>query len=318
MRGNGNQQSTTHEKVKPTQMRVLRRNLSGTDYTKCVFCQQNKKSTRNRRLKEPLVLCATHETGEKVSAAAEILSDERLKLSVHGGDLVAMDVQYHKTCHRNATRSKTLNLFLQAGADAEGDKPAAKAHSLAFAATCEDVDRLVVQGGKVLRMIQIRDMYVKQLGGHTSSTDLEYRADVLRKKLENKFGNVLQFAQATDSKKSTLVFADASKGEILQSLLQLETEAQECVHEEDDLFSSPLPSVAQDPERLVLFHAAQAIRCHLLKVKNTMSWPPKIDEYAQDDEVSIVPDPLFNLLAWIIGDVESPRLPQRQPLVVDG
>ena len=38
MRGNGNQQSTTHEEVKPTQMRVLRRNLSGTYYTKCVFC----------------------------------------------------------------------------------------------------------------------------------------------------------------------------------------------------------------------------------------------------------------------------------------
>ena len=38
-----------------------------------------------------------------------------------------------------------------------------------------------------------------------------------------------------------------------------------------------------------------------------MLWPPKIDEYARDDELSIVPDPLFNLLAWIIGDVESPE-----------
>ena len=97
------------------------------------------------------MLCATHEAGEKVSAAAEILSDERLKLAVQGGDLVAMDVQYHKSSYRNATRSNTLNMFLQAGADAEGDKPAAKAQGLAFAATCEDADRLVVQGGKVFK-----------------------------------------------------------------------------------------------------------------------------------------------------------------------
>ena len=89
-------------------------------------------------------------------------------------------------------------------------------------------------------------MFVKHLGGHTSSTDLDYRADVLRKKLENKFGNVLQFAQATDRKKSTLVFADASKGEILQSLL--ETEAQECVHEDADLFfhCRPVPHKIQN------------------------------------------------------------------------
>lgn len=58
---------------------------------------------------EPLVLCATHEAGERVLAAAEICGDERLKLAVQGGDLVAMDEQYHKSCYKNVTRAKILD-----------------------------------------------------------------------------------------------------------------------------------------------------------------------------------------------------------------
>ena len=58
---------------------------------------------------EPLVLCATHEAGERVLAAAEICGDERLKLPVHGGDLVATDEQYHKSCYKNVTLAKILD-----------------------------------------------------------------------------------------------------------------------------------------------------------------------------------------------------------------
>ena len=63
---------------------------------------------KNRRLNDPLVLCATLDASMHIQKAAKVLHDERLQVAVQGVDLIAMDVIYHMTCYRDKTQQKTL------------------------------------------------------------------------------------------------------------------------------------------------------------------------------------------------------------------
>ena len=54
---------------------------------------------KNRRLNEPLVLCATLDASMRIQEAAKVLHDERLQVAVQGVDLIAMDVVYHTVWH---------------------------------------------------------------------------------------------------------------------------------------------------------------------------------------------------------------------------
>ena len=53
--------------------------------------------SKNRWLNEPLVRCATIEASCVIQEIATVLQDEHFQLVVQGGNLIAMDVAYHKT-----------------------------------------------------------------------------------------------------------------------------------------------------------------------------------------------------------------------------
>ncbi len=283
--------------------RHLRSDLPTTDYGKRILCQSEKKSLRNRRLPKLLTLSATQQACDKVIAAASILGDERLDVAIQGGDLVAKDVQYHKTCYQNATRHTTLNRIKQVNKAVKMEFSEKAAHEAALESTCAVIDRIVLQRGLVLTLNQICDTYVEHLdreGVHLAS----YRPDVLKPKLQKRFVNKLLFSQEKSCRGSTLVFADVPKGELVEAL----------VHTAENVESPVLPPVSACSSSTPLqdvYHASLIVRKELLEVENAMSWPPAEDDFTDGfEDAGIIPAVLFNLLVWIItGDRGSGDIP---------
>ena len=66
-------------------------------------------------------------------------------MAVQGGDLIAMDVCYNRSCCHNATCDNMLSCR------GEGPKSLA-GHQEAFDKLCDAIERLVVKKGKILQM----------------------------------------------------------------------------------------------------------------------------------------------------------------------
>ena len=98
------------------------------------------------------------------------------------------------------------------------DDPAGDAHSQVFDAVCSTIERLIVRGGEVWRMMQICALYLQQLARVGIEIDSN-RAD-LQRKLQQRFGDVLQFVQASARCKSTLVLANVSKEELAEAMME--------------------------------------------------------------------------------------------------
>ena len=63
-----------------------------------------------------------------------------------------VNIQYHKSCYRNATRGKTLRRLKNMNEEVARTAKAADAHTKALDATCGMVDEFIVHGGQVLRL----------------------------------------------------------------------------------------------------------------------------------------------------------------------
>ena len=168
---------------------------------------------------------------------------------------MADEIQYHKSCYRNATRGKTLRCLKNVNEEVGRTDKAA--HTKALDATCGMVDELIVHGGQVLRLTQLCDVYVEQLSD--LGVDMEtYRADHLKCKLQQRFGYPLQFVTHA-KKKSTLVLA-LSKEELIGALVDSFYASEEA--------TAPTPTCSKTME---IFYAATIIRQKLMGVKNNMS-----------------------------------------------
>ena len=65
--------------------------------------------------------CATLDARMCIQEASRVLQDERLRIAVLDGDLIAMDVLYHKSCSRDKTRQKTLTRLVKLDAEIQPD-----------------------------------------------------------------------------------------------------------------------------------------------------------------------------------------------------
>ena len=104
---------------------------------------------KNRRLNEPVVLCATLDASIRIQEASKVLHDECLQVAVQGVDLIAMNDVYHKTCYRDKTRQLTLQQLVRLDNEnlhPEGFKVGAR--SRAFAALVMDLHQWWSMKGK--------------------------------------------------------------------------------------------------------------------------------------------------------------------------
>ena len=124
-----------------------------------------------------------------------------------------------------------------------------------------------------------------------------YRTDTLKQKLAKRFGDKLSFVNAKARNESTLVFADVSKGDLIESLVG---SSRICAEEFVPAPTAPSTTSTQQD----VFHCTAVIQSDVMAVKSTMSWPPDVYNDFTDEEVSMIPSSLCNVLAWIIDGVD--------------
>ena len=93
------------------------------------------------------------------------------------------------------------------------------------------------------------------------------------------------------------MFANVPKGDIIESLVG---SSRICAEEFVPAPTAPSTTTSQQD----MFHCAAIIRSDVMAVKRTMSWPPDVYNDFTDEEVSMIPNLLFNVLPWIIDGVD--------------
>ena len=91
--------------VEPPKKRT-RSSGSQTDLNLCLFCQHLSK--RRSGKKEPLTQWISFSASNNIVNAATIRSDSRVLREVSGGDAIAREIKYHRSCLANYTRRSAL------------------------------------------------------------------------------------------------------------------------------------------------------------------------------------------------------------------
>ena len=78
--------------------RQSRSSIQPTDLLSCVICQEEKRESKNRRVMEPLTQCVTFEAEYNLLDVACTCNHVRLVAEPEGQDVIAKEVNYHRTC----------------------------------------------------------------------------------------------------------------------------------------------------------------------------------------------------------------------------
>ena len=169
---------------------------------------------------------------------------------------------------------------------------------------------------RILNLTELVGKFVSHLNEEGLNIS-DYRSSKLKQRLKGAFGKQLDFHKLSDPSQPELVYsANVEKGEIVKSLVS-QSDMTDCglesgAEEIDEQDSRARKDVAHQ-----VYHASKELRNILLDVKPVLSWPPKADELKSD--TVLVPDMLYNMLAWILEDgVEIlPNLTIASAVIVD-
>ena len=134
------------------------------------------------------------------------MQDERLARVAQGGNLVAVNAKYHKSCYRNATRENTLqSITMQAeksfATHDAGPDLAESAQGRFFSI----VEERIIYGGGILRMTDLCELLRKiTIDKGESEESSVLRPDKLKSSLMKRFGDRLDFLQSKSRHRSTL------------------------------------------------------------------------------------------------------------------
>ena len=108
---------------------------------------------------------------------------------------------------------------------------------------------------------------------------------------------------------STLVYTSVSEGDLVGQLVKCTTAR--CPNDYDGVGHGDAEAGAARIQYVSttgvqdLFLTALLVCIDVMAVENTMSWPPTIDDF-DDEDIKLVPSSLYNPLAWIIdGDTRN-------------
>ena len=139
--------------------------------------------------------------GVSIQDFAESIGDEKLLTRIRGFDLFACEAQYHRSCQKKYLqnpekwRSQDEDQKMQ-----QSEKEAV--HREALNAVQEVIDSQVIHLKKVLKLSQLRDLYVRKLE-KTEFANPNYRGENLKTNLEKKYGTKLKFIKMDSKGKFT-------------------------------------------------------------------------------------------------------------------
>ena len=246
--------------------------------------------------------------------AADTRGDNRVLLQIKGQDCIDREIKYHRSCNKNYVRLEKLTK-LEAQNCATGDKES-RGYSKAFGKLCHYLQSEDNIKTRTLNMTKLVGKFVSHLNEEGLNIS-DYRSSKLKQRLKGAFGKQLDFHKPSDPSQPELVYsANVEKGEIVKSLVS-QSDMTDCglesgAEEIDEQDSRARKDVAHQ-----VYHASKQLRNILLDVKPVLPWPPKADELQSD--TALVPDMLYNMLAWILEDsVEIlPNLTIASAVIVD-
>ena len=283
--------------------------------------------------------------------AAECKNDERLLLQIRGKDLVAIELKYHPSCHKDYTRVLSKNRRPQRLKT--GDSVY---ESESFKTFCELVEDKLLKQGEILRMTKLKEIFIEILDKN-NMTFSEIRTAYLKKKISNLYPQ-LQFVKPSNRTLSEIVYVENNENALADHWESQDSQSQlsedhdeidEIIEEgatavsEDETsdafegetsaaFNSQLGTVIEEESDSIfegayhpsteietpsatikeksvfdqqiareLYMSALQLRNVLRDCDNSSVWPPTNAHLTSEHAKQIVPVPLYNMLAWVVG-----------------
>ena len=124
----------------------------------CIFC--GKLRRYGKRCFETLSKCETESAELTIKECAAAKQDHQLQGKTDGVDMRAKEARYHESCRRDYVRRTDHTHHQQSHEDNTSSVGDIKvAYNNAFEVLCEYVVKHVIDGGKVVHMSMLHDMY---------------------------------------------------------------------------------------------------------------------------------------------------------------
>ncbi|XP_032890462.1 uncharacterized protein LOC116981512 isoform X1 [Amblyraja radiata] len=267
----------------------------------CIICKSSKyiikKATGKRRV-EKLVRCETKQGGPLMTAAT-MKKDEALLLLIRDRDLVAIEVRYHKSCYLRYTKVVT-NFVKMSEQDDEQ-----QVYEKSYSSFCKRViEERIIRGKEILRLAKLNKLFIVEVREVEGLDASSHKTGCLKARLKRSHP-VLCFTRPFRPAESEIVFVESfAVEELVEGVVQVNsTEA----GESNETVGESQQGGSSSHHLRDVFHAAQIVQNSIANSTNPIRCPPTSEDTTLHKAEEVVPDELYNILAWTSGASNEPK-----------
>ena len=165
-----------------------------------------------------------------------------------------------------------------------------------FESLSEYVQQKIVNDFDIVSMSSLKETYIELLA-QNGIVNENYHAEKLKNHLINKFGNALEFWHPSFRVNSEIVYSkELPTGKIIEEHVAESESDPDLSSDENDEAKGAV--IAERQSIADIYHTAKLTRSLLLDVEDTLPWP-RLPEDFIDSNINL-PDPVYNLIAWIL------------------
>eukprot|EP00057_Strongylocentrotus_purpuratus_P015294 XP_011669768.1 PREDICTED: uncharacterized protein LOC105440883 [Strongylocentrotus purpuratus] len=298
--------------------KMLRSSLSPTKGrhvlpAECIVCRKIQWKTSKltgKRFKVPVSRC------EQVSAtkflkAAEMRQHTRILMQIRGKDMVAIELQYHKSCYQDFT--SCLRRAERAATSTDTDD----LFTPTYNCLCDLIRRRIVKDKEVLRLKDLHRSFVKA-GLRNEGVDLSsYQTKKLKQRLQVTFPQLIFVSPQRQNESEIVMVGDMEASSLAEHAVQQDQATSTSFSEESasDEESAAMSRSSTNPgpqQLLMLYHASQilkaAVKTACTRCKEQEQWPPTSPDLTPEAAKEAIPSILFNFLSWVVNSTNEPEV----------
>ncbi|XP_055487438.1 uncharacterized protein LOC129694708 isoform X8 [Leucoraja erinacea] len=268
---------------------------------RCIICKGSKYTKEintGKRNMEKLMQCETKQGGQLMTAAT-MKKDEALLLHIRDRDLVALEARYHKSCYQRYTR-----VVIDFAQDCKQDNQQ-QVYEKSYSSFCKRViEKRIIHGKEILRLAKLNRLFISEVREVEGLDASSHKTGRLKARLKRSHP-LLCFTRPFRQVESEIVFVESLVDE----------ELVEGVVEDNSTEGSDSSAIVGDNQQegssphhpREMFHAAQTVQNSIINATNHIQWPPTSEDTTLHTAEQIVPDDLYNLLAWTTGASNEPK-----------
>ncbi|KAL9983229.1 hypothetical protein ACROYT_G005369 [Oculina patagonica] len=233
---------------------------------------------------------STTDACKVIETAAERKGDETMLRCIRGVDLIATGARYHSSC-----RSQYVN-FRSASQSASYMEDI---YTRAFEGLAQEIET-DINSRKVLNMTFLLQRYRTKLENQGCKSAYTYRAEKLKRRLQNWFQDKIVFQKRPDRSQSEWVYSSAISVSAVLNKLAKDGKSDTCHQPES---TDP---VRHDDEFATLYHAATIIRQSITRECQRVTIQPiDTDDLTSSSVRSSIPTTLYRFLQILISSTDT-------------